>query len=199
MLAGGMCLFIEKLKNNWLLIVLACVVVIFLFIHHGLDDDTTEMISQAHDEDEIKHEASNEDDVFVVDVKGEVEKPGVYEIDRDLRVDDVIKLAGGFTSEADEFMVNLAEKIHDEMIIIVPSHKEDEENHSTQDETSNIHINSATKEDIETLPGIGPTKAEAIIDYREEFGYFQTLEDLLNVSGIGEKTLENIEEYIQVP
>lgn len=139
----------------------------------------------------------------IVDVKGEVATPGVYELSFDSRVNDVIKLAGGFTTEADETQINLAQKVQDEMIIIV--YKEGEEgtptNNSTGSDSSSqkIRINTATQEEIETLNGIGPSKAQAIIQYREENGLFKTPEDLLQVSGIGEKTLQNFIDQIQIP
>lgn len=134
----------------------------------------------------------------IVDIKGEIRNPGVYELDIDARVNDVIQLAGGFTNTADQSMINLAQKVHDEMIIIVP--EKGEESNGTQNSHNNkIRINYASQEEVETLSGIGPSKAAAIIQYREENGLFQQVEDLLEVSGIGEKTLETIREEIQIP
>ncbi|WP_096270706.1 helix-hairpin-helix domain-containing protein [Paucisalibacillus globulus] len=135
---------------------------------------------------------------LIVDVKGEVKQPGVYEMAADTRVKDVIKRAGGFTGEADQYEINLAQKLFDEMILIVP--KLGEENTSnTVIKSSKVRINYATVEEIQKLPGIGPSKAKAIVEYRDEIGYFQSAQDLLNVSGIGEKTLESLLEEIQIP
>ncbi|TCT27046.1 competence protein ComEA [Melghiribacillus thermohalophilus] len=151
-------------------------------------------------------ETSGDNDVekkpsmVMVDIKGEVRKPGVYQIDEDSRVKDAVELAGGLTNEADELSVNLAQKIYDEMVIIVAKKGEADHGSSTSGMgQGQVRINSAGKEEIETLPGIGPSKAEAIIQYREDNGPFKKLEDLLNVSGIGPKTLENIKEFIIVP
>lgn len=117
-----------------------------------------------------------------------------------VRVNDVIKKAGGFTNDADQSQVNLAQKVQDEMIIFIPSTGGDIENGGLSvDIASKLRINYASQEEIESLNGIGPSKAKAIIQYREENGLFQNTEDLLNVSGIGETTLENIKDDIQVP
>lgn len=138
----------------------------------------------------------------MVDVKGEVNQPGVFEIAPDARVNDVIALAGGFTEDADELHVNKAQKVHDEMVIYVPKINEIESVPDQVGATSKnqaVRLNYATKEEIVELPGIGPSKADAIISYREENGLFTSVDDILNVSGIGEKTLENLKEFIQVP
>src|SRR5699024_7794876 len=100
-------------------------------------------------------------------------QPGVYELDSNARIMDVVDLASGFTDEADETAVNLAQKVHDEMIIIVPAQLEDGVNAddgtvSSGTMNEKIRLNYATQEEIETLSGIGPSKAQAIIQYREE-------------------------------
>jgi len=146
-------------------------------------------------------ENNEQTEKIVVDVKGAVKNPGVYEFNDGKRIYDLIKKAGGFLDDADETKVNLAQKLQDEMIIIVPEKGEinDEVTPLQNANDNTVQINYATKEELETLPGIGPSKAQAIIDYREEQGMFKTNEDLLEISGIGEKTLENIEQYIQIP
>lgn len=139
----------------------------------------------------------------IVDIKGEVEKPGVYELSPDARVNDVIEIAGGFTEDADVQLVNLAQKVHDEMSIIVLKQGEEAgtiaANPASGEVEGKIRINYASQEDLETLQGIGSAKAQAIIQYREENGFFQQAEDLLDISGIGEKTLANFIDQIQVP
>ena len=146
-----------------------------------------------------------------VDIKGEVLRPGVYEFSCESRMQDVIKKAGGFTEEADETKINLAQKISDQMQIIVPnvhSKQEDgltegnsEKGSSTNTSVSNskqgtININTATLEELQTIKGIGKKKAEAILQYRKEHGAFRTKEDLLQVKGIGKKALEAIESQV---
>ncbi|WP_235867432.1 helix-hairpin-helix domain-containing protein [Priestia abyssalis] len=147
----------------------------------------------------IKTEAKNE---VIVDVKGEVQQPGVYEMRQGDRVTDAIASAGGFRENADQNQVNLAGKLKDEMVIYVP--KEGEILSSAtfplqQEESADlVNINSASSEELQSLPGIGPAKAEAIITYREEQGGFEKTEDLMNVSGIGEKSFEKIQEQVTI-
>ena len=146
-----------------------------------------------------------------VDIKGEVLRPGVYEFSCESRIQEVIKKAGGFTEEADETKINLAQKITDQMQIIVPnvhSKQEDgltegnsEKGSSTNTSVSNskqgtININTATLEELQTIKGIGKKKAEAILQYRKEHGAFRKKEDLLQVKGIGKKALEAIESQV---
>ncbi|QTM99890.1 ComEA family DNA-binding protein [Sediminibacillus dalangtanensis] len=136
-----------------------------------------------------------------VDIKGEVKHPGVYAISADKRVRDAIELAGGFLEEADSNAVNLAQKVQDEQVIMVPAQGEQGENSAGEavQGNSKIRVNTADAEELTKLPGIGPSKADAIIQYRDENGGYQQLEELLEVAGIGEKTLEKIASSIQVP
>ena len=146
-----------------------------------------------------------------VDIKGEVLRPGVYEFSCESRMQEVIKKAGGFTEEADETKINLAQKISDQMQIIVPNlHSQQEggvtEGNSGKGNLSNttpsnlkqgtVNINTATLEELQTIKGIGKKKAEAILQYRKEHGAFRTNEDLLQVKGIGKKALEAIESQV---
>ena len=146
-----------------------------------------------------------------VDIKGEVLHPGVYEFSCESRMQEVIKKAGGFTEEADETKINLAQKITDQMQMIVPNlHSKQEggvtEGNSEKGNSSNtspsnskqgtVNINTATLEELQTIKGIGKKKAEAILQYRKEHGAFRTNEDLLQVKGIGKKALEAIESQV---
>ena len=146
-----------------------------------------------------------------VDIKGEVLRPGVYEFSCESRIQEVIKKAGGFTEEADETKINLAQKISNQMQIIVPNlHSKQEEGvtegNSEKGNSSNttpsnskqgtVNINTATLEELQTIKGIGKKKAEAILQYRKEHGPFRTKEDLLQVKGIGKKALEAIESQV---
>ena len=146
-----------------------------------------------------------------VDIKGEVLHPGVYQFSCESRMQEVIKKAGGFTEEADETKINLAQKITDQMQLIVPNlHSKQEggvtEGNSEKGNLSNttpsnlkqgtVNINTATLEELQTIKGIGKKKAEAILQYRKEHGAFRTKEDLLQVKGIGKKALEAIESQV---
>ncbi|WP_079479601.1 helix-hairpin-helix domain-containing protein [Halobacillus salinus] len=132
-----------------------------------------------------------------VDVKGEVINPGVYDVEEGMRVNDVVTIAGGMTENADPQSVNLAQVLQDEMVILVM--KKNEENDQGAPQSEQIRLNQASLDEIQTLPGIGPSKAQAILDYREENGPFQSVEELLEVSGIGEKTLEGMVEEVRIP
>lgn len=152
----------------------------------------------------------------IVDIKGMVNNPGVYEVETTSRVNDVITLAGGLKEGADTSNINLAKIVYDEMTIIVYSSEEVLEkykqevcicncpyieNNACIEENTNsdlININTAGIEELTTLTGIGDVKAEAIIKYRNEVGKFTTTEDLLKVDGIGEALFEKIKDHITV-
>ncbi|TDB50844.1 MULTISPECIES: helix-hairpin-helix domain-containing protein [Bacillaceae] len=140
---------------------------------------------------------------IVVDVKGEVQKPGIYKLEEGLRVQDAIERASGVTKEADMNHVNLATKVADEMVIYIPAIGEEpvvpmSTVGSMDQNKSAVNLNTATLEELQTLNGIGPSKAQAILTYREENGPFKTLEDILQVAGIGEKSLEKIKTEISI-
>lgn len=176
--------------------------------------------------DNIKEETKNESKVlYQVDIKGEVQNPGIYSLEASSRIIDVINKAGGLKENANTSVINLSKKIIDEMVIIVYSNdqvanfketKEEEniiidkciegENGNLKNDaciekedtkvSGKISINNATKEELMTLPGIGESKADSIIKYREENGNFETIEDITKVSGIGENLFAQIKENI---
>ena len=140
--------------------------------------------------------------VIFVDIKGAVKKPGVYQMKAGDCVKDAIDAAGGLTAEADSQKVNLAQRVEDQMVIVVPKVGEEAEAIPagvTSKETSKegkVNINTATVEELKTLKGVGEKKAEAIIEYRKKNGSFKTKEDLMKVRGIGKKLFESFEERI---
>ena len=155
--------------------------------------------------EEIAEHSQNE---IVVDVKGAVQMPGVYTLDSGSRIDDAIRAAGGLKENADSNQINFAMLLQDEMLIYAPEQGEEAEyhpmttfqsgSHAQSVQTAAININTATEEELTSLSGIGPSKAASIVLYREENGLFQTIEDLTNVSGIGEKSFEKLKEEITV-
>lgn len=138
-----------------------------------------------------------------VDLKGEVNKPGVYELEEGTIVNDLIKKANGFTKNAYQDNINLSKKLSDEMVIIVSKKGSIINNNLTTNAqitpTSNlININTASVSELMKLTGIGKSKAENIIKYREKNGYFKAPSDITKVSGIGKNTYEKFKELITI-
>lgn len=189
-------------------------VIVIILVGRGMMASSTKekvMVTNAVNTTRVEETTTMMPQNCYVDIKGEVLRPGVYEFSCESRMQDVIKKAGGFTEEADETKINLAQKITDQMQIIVPnvhSKQEDgltegnsEKGSSINTSVSNskqgtININTATLEELQTIKGIGKKKAEAILQYRKEHGAFRTKEDLLQVKGIGKKALEAIESQV---
>jgi competence protein ComEA len=146
--------------------------------------------------------------IVIVDVKGAVNMPGVYEAEADDRVIDMINKAGGLKESADEAKINFAIRVEDEMVIYVPEIGEETEVEQengmttamggTDQKDGKVNINTADDTELQTLTGIGPAKAAAIIDYREKNGPFKEIDDLKLISGIGEKSFEKLKEQIKV-
>ncbi|MCR1286919.1 helix-hairpin-helix domain-containing protein [Shouchella clausii] len=182
------------------------IVVVLVFVDFREERGTvSEIPPWLEESEEAELEEETEDGVLVVDVKGMVASPGVYELEVGSRLFEAIEKAGGFTDSANREGVNLALRLEDEMVVYVPEEGEEEgagpvlavEMNETDHEDT-ININEATEADLLTLQGVGPSKAAAIIGYREENGSFATVEELMNVSGIGEKTFEALEPFIRV-
>ncbi|MFW5996312.1 MAG: helix-hairpin-helix domain-containing protein [Halanaerobiaceae bacterium] len=139
-----------------------------------------------------------------VHLAGEVKNPGVVKVEEDSRVFDVLEAAGGKTRQADLSMINLAKPVYDGEKIEIPARVSEEDLSASNRkkvenmEEKKININNARKEELQELNGIGPSKAESIVDYREEIDHFSDPEELLEVNGIGEKTLEKIEDDLTV-
>lgn len=133
-------------------------------------------------------------------VTGLVKNPGVYSMKEGERVIDAINKAGGTLEEADLTNINLAQKVKDEQMIRIPKKGETNNSSSTGtiDKNEKININTATKEELQSLPGIGPVTAERIIEFRETKGFFKKIEDIMNVPRIGPKMFEQIKEKITV-
>jgi competence protein ComEA len=126
-------------------------------------------------------------------ISGAVATPGVYILPEGSRVDDVILLAGGFLPNAEQEGVNLVAMLQDGQQLDVPVRSA-----ATHVSDGRININTATVEELGTLPGIGPTIAKNIVNYRLENGPFQFIQDIQNVSGIGPATYDEIKDLIMV-
>lgn len=159
---------------------------------------------------EVEGEKKKTNELVIVDVKGAVKRPGVYEAFQGDRVVDLLKKAGGINEQGEESGINLALKVTDEMVIYVPYKGEEKTKTSAQSLVEGgsvgnggsnggvIDLNKATAAELDELPGIGPTRAETIIEYRDSNGGFSSKEDLKNISGIGEKTYEKLADLVTV-
>ncbi|CYX34534.1 helix-hairpin-helix domain-containing protein [Streptococcus suis] len=176
----------------------------------GLTDfpQTAQTSSSQEQTEETSTEESEELSQLTVDVKGAVAKPGLYTLEADARVNDAVEAAGGLTSRADPKSINLAQKLSDEAVVYVASKDENisvvtsttVSSAMPQEEknTSLVNLNTATEADLQTISGIGAKRATDIIAYREANGGFKSVDDLNNVSGIGDKTMESIRPYVTV-
>jgi competence protein ComEA len=141
-----------------------------------------------------------ETDEIYVYVMGKVKNPDVYKVPEDYRIYQVIELAGGFLEEAETGNINLADKLYDGMQIRVYAIGEEtvQEYESVYAGNTLVNINTASKEELMSLPGIGEAKAESIITYRKENGRFDSIEDIMKISGIKEGAFNKIKDYITV-
>lgn len=190
------------------------ILILFYFLQQDSKEESFESITTIPQQQSEQFNTDNKIDEqptilnIMVDVKGEVVSPGVYELTTEDRVIDAIQLAGGYTNEAETNLVNHAQKLQDEMVIYIPKKGEEladlpieqtvTSGQASKNSAGKININTADESQLTTLPGIGPSKAQAIIAYREETGSFKNIEDLTNVSGIGDKTFEKLKELIDI-
>jgi len=195
------------MKRQILVLGVGSVLLFLILLFSPVQTKGTEVEINPHILESLEEEADLiEEEVvslYVVDLKGEVKYPGIYEVDSTYRISDVVELAGGLTEMAATTDINFAQKVRDEMLIYIPNiHDEPDKgleiNGQVQGANHKVSINIGALEELLTLPGIGPVKAQAIINYREENGAFQDIEDLIKVSGIGNKTLESLRELIEL-
>jgi competence protein ComEA len=148
--------------------------------------------STASGEAEFSVDASSRAGTVFVHVVGAVGQPGIYELELGSRVADAIRAAGGLTAEAFDASVNLARVLSDGEQVRVLSVNQI----SDGEQSSIISLNQASARQLEALPGVGPALAGRIVEWREQNGNFSTIEQLLEVSGIGPKLFENLREFV---
>jgi len=234
--------FFEYIRENYIKligIVIIIIAIVFGYFMFGMDDGEIDNVAIIPRDDANVIEEENEIKKVFVDIKGFIKKPGVYEIDSNKRINDVIQLAGGIIANADTSVINLAKMVYDEMVIVIYSKDEVKKfeeikakeivketqckvvnnvisnnacvnsndkntgNNSGSNNPSNnsdgkISLNTATKEELMTLSGVGEAKAELILEYRNVNGGFKDIEELKNISGIGEATFEKLKDYIKI-
>lgn len=189
---------------------------IFNYFTQNKNKENLENISQdiiINNQTENTTEENNNQEKIVIHITGAICNEGIYELEENSRIADAVKMAGGLKEDADLKQINLAYVLEDGMKINIPSKNESTSeasnntesyitkenlNSSNNAKTSKVNINSATQTELETLPGIGPSTALKIINYRKEKGKFNKIEDIKNVNGIGENKFNKIKEFIKI-
>lgn len=190
---------------KYIIVVLVIFVAGIMYSCEG-DKETVELVTSSavtETEHETEHLTGESIGQVCVHVSGYVNAPGVYMLPEGSRVYEAIEQAGDFHPDGDEGFLNLAEILYDGQKIVVLSKEEaatadsSKATDSVKDTESRlVNINTAGKESLMTLPGIGESRAESIIAYREENGGFQTIEDIMKVSGIKEASFNKLKAYI---
>lgn len=192
-----------------ILIIIFLIITIFLSLYFFMKDDTDEILyTNDFYISTNTSEVSEQIKEMIIHIDGEVINPGLVYLPMGSRISDAISAAGGLTEIADTSKINLAYELKDAQKIYIPSIYDAEINYIQNDAGNNvivpdassnsslININSASQAELETLPGVGASTAKKIIDYRTKNGKFQTIEDIMNVSGIGEAKFNNLKDYI---
>ncbi|EES48746.1 helix-hairpin-helix domain-containing protein [Clostridium botulinum] len=191
------------------ILVVILMVCLFTYLKSGKDklvkNDNTSIFVEEENQDSYENEEKIKDKNIVVEIKGEVKTPDVYELNDESIVKDVIEIAGGLTEEADTSNINRAQKLKNHELIYIHNKNEVKENLSysqntvtKSDSSGKININCAQLEELKNLNGIGEAKAKRIIEYRENIGTFNSVEDIKNIDGIGEKSFEKLKEQIEI-
>ena len=210
-----------KKINKKVIIVIIAATIILILIHEKLikNEDFIETnidlnIMQT-EENVIEDENSGK---IIIYITGEIQKEGVYELKENSRVLDAIEIAGGLKENANIEDINLAQILEDESKIYIPNKNDENIKNDNQNNIDNIsknttetikkdgsiiksekiNINTASQTELETLPGIGPSTALKIVNYRKEKGKFKNIEDINNVSGIGESKFSKIKDLIKI-
>ena len=206
---------LDFFKEKKIIIVIAIIGIVLLgfnFYNNKQDYGTIESSEILTQE---QSEQKETEEIIVVHITGEVKSPGVVRVKEGNRIEDVINAAGGLTENADITNVNLAYVVEDGVKIRIPALDDEElakQNYITDGAGENIiisseeknednkivNINTASLAEIETLPGIGPSIATKIVEYREQNGKFKVIEDIKNVTGIGDSKFDKIKDYIKV-
>lgn len=191
-------------------LVLVIAVIYNFFTTNEENIDLGNIVQNIPSNEDVIEETKQEENMKI-HITGEIKNPGIIELKIGSRIADAIEKAGGVTSLANLENVNLAYELEDGQKLYIPNINETKNEYvldgidSNIVETTNfsnankiININKASEIELQEIPGVGPSMAKKIITYREENGKFKNIEDIKNVSGIGEKKFENIKEYITI-
>ena len=202
----------EKLKNKKTIALIVVLIILFTasVMTYGrnkekvFQDEYMDNIFVEEEEKEVLVEVGDTEankSYIVVEVKGEVTRPDVYELEEGSIVKELIDMAGGLTKEADISRINRAKKLQNHELVVI-GNINDKENMNMIEESSEaeydglININSANLEELKKISGVGDVKAQSIIEYREKNGGFKSIDEIKNIDGIGEKTFEKIKDKI---
>lgn len=199
--------FIRKYKDKLIIFVIIILIALNGYIYkvksNNLYDNQKVASQETEEKENFANEDANDDSEIMIHITGCINNPGVIEVNKGSRLKDVVDQCGGLKEEADINNINLAMKVEDEMKIHIPSIEESKENNNIEssniieNNNNKVNLNNASKEELMTLPGIGESKSEKIIQYREG-NRFKSIEDIKNVDGIGEKTFESFKDLIDV-
>lgn len=196
----------QKVFLGILGLIVIIIIIVYVFTKensttYGFVGEETNEIIESQDEEETNN-------VIIIHVAGEVLNEGIVEISSNSRISDAINAAGGLTEEADISKINLASPLKDGEKVYIPNSEElksgsyieikETEDITSYRETGKVNINTATQTELETLSGIGPSTALKIINYRKQNGKFKSIEDIKNVSGIGEAKFNSIKDSISI-
>ncbi|MCR1951848.1 helix-hairpin-helix domain-containing protein [Clostridium sp. DSM 100503] len=220
----------EKLltKRNIVLIILVFICILTSFILYGRNkskvfkdeymknifvdeeshaEDSAEVSAEPIKEVNGENKSPQSTKMIVVEIKGEVVNPDVYEISEGSIIRDLITKAGGLTNDANIEKINRADKLRDNQLIVIPN-KNNLSNANVNDNTNInngstsengvININTATLEELQKINGVGEVKAKSIIEYREKNGGFKSIDEMKNIEGIGDKTFEKMKDKITI-
>ena len=212
--------FLKQKKN--LIIIIGIIVLVGIYWIFNMSTDTQDINTQDNilkvaENTNDNNDEEDKEDMIVVHITGGINKPGIVKLKENSRIEDAIEAAGGLSEDSDITDVNLAYVLEDGVKIRIPTiddkkNKNEEESYIIEDSGKNVilednsegtsssmvNINKANQTELETLPGIGPSLATRIIEYRESNGKFSKKEDIKNVTGIGDSKYANIQDLITV-
>ena len=216
---GDIMKYINKKQKIVLIIIISIItlgVAYYAYIMKTNDEFNVEEQSlEIENTTEENNEAKEEKSKIIVHVSGAVKNEGIVELEEKARVADAIEAAGGVTEDAYMRNINLASLLEDGMKVYIPTKEEVmqkeensdyiigsnniiENNNVESKKSGKVNINTATKEELDTLPGVGELTANKIISYREENGKFKSIEEIKEVSGIGDSKFEQIKDLIEI-
>ena len=207
----------KQINKKVIIVIIIVTIIIILFYEKSIKNKdfieiNTDLNIMQTEENIIEDESKRK---IIIYITGEIQKEGVYELKENSRISDAIEMAGGLKEDADIEDINLAQVLEDENKIYIPNKniKKDNKNNMSKNTTettkkentmtqniqnTKININTATQTELETLPGIGPSIALKIVNYRKEKGKFKNIQDIKNVNGIGDSKFNKIKDLIKI-